>query len=77
MYFAIPYYLTSCIITWEIHSFVILTASKNNKTIKCLLQFHIAEEETKFGFELPDDLQNSIGETLNSDVFLNLKNIDF
>ena len=48
---------------------------KNNKTIKCLLQFHIAEEETKFGFELPDDLQNSISEVLNSDVFLNFSEL--
>ncbi len=49
---------------------------KNNKIIKCLLQFHIAEEETKFGFELPDDLQNSISGVLNSDVFLNLKHVE-
>jgi len=26
-------------------------AAKNNKTINCLLQVHIAEEETKFGFD--------------------------
>jgi pyridoxal phosphate enzyme (YggS family) len=27
---------------------------KNNRKIKCLLQFHIAEEETKFGFDLSE-----------------------
>ena len=27
-------------------------AAKNNRTIKCLLQFHIASEETKFGMDL-------------------------
>ncbi|MFT3981454.1 MAG: YggS family pyridoxal phosphate-dependent enzyme [Ferruginibacter sp.] len=26
-------------------------AAKNNRTIKCLLQVHIAEEDTKFGFD--------------------------
>ena len=27
-------------------------AFKNNKTINCLLQFHIASESTKFGFSI-------------------------
>ncbi|MDD3010848.1 MAG: YggS family pyridoxal phosphate-dependent enzyme [Bacteroidales bacterium] len=29
-------------------------AEKNGKTIRCLLQFHIAEEETKFGLNLQE-----------------------
>lgn len=29
-------------------------ALKNNRTINCLLQFHIASEETKFGFDLSE-----------------------
>ncbi len=29
-------------------------ALKNNRTINCLLQFHIAEEETKFGLEISE-----------------------
>ena len=29
-------------------------AVKNNRTIPCLLQFHIADEETKFGFSLEE-----------------------
>jgi len=28
-------------------------AAKNNRTINCLLQFHIASEETKFGLSMP------------------------
>lgn len=27
---------------------------RNNRKIKCLLQFHIAEEESKFGLDLPE-----------------------
>jgi pyridoxal phosphate enzyme (YggS family) len=30
---------------------------KNSRKIKCLLQFHIAEEETKFGFDLPEAIE--------------------
>lgn len=29
-------------------------AKKNNRIIDCLLQFHIAKEETKYGFDLED-----------------------
>jgi PLP dependent protein len=29
-------------------------AAKNERTIKCLLQVHIAEEETKFGFDMEE-----------------------
>ena len=45
-------------------------ALKNNRIIECLLQIHIAEEETKFGLN-EDDLQN----LLASESFINLKNI--
>lgn len=45
-------------------------ALKNNRTIDCLLQMHIAEEETKFGLD-----QNELEELLNSEVYKNLKNI--
>lgn len=36
-------------------------AEKNNRTIDCLLQFHIADEETKFGLSIEEaqDLLNS------------------
>ncbi len=38
-------------------------AAKNNRVIKCLLQFHIAKEESKFGFDLSevDDFLPKIG----------------
>lgn len=45
-------------------------AEKNNRIILCLLQFHIAEESTKFGFSLEEAI-----EMLNSDDFKMLKNI--
>ena len=42
-------------------------ALKNNRVINCLLQFHIAEESTKFGldFEEAEALLNSSGEFKN------------
>lgn len=45
-------------------------ALKNNRTIDCLLQFFIAQEETKFGFDLDEAL-----EMLGSNEFAALKNI--
>ena len=45
-------------------------ALKNNTIIDCLLQIHIAEEETKFGLN-EDELEN----LLTSESFINLKNI--
>lgn len=36
-------------------------ASKIDKTIKCLLQFHIAEEESKYGFS-PDEVEQFLSE---------------
>jgi PLP dependent protein len=45
-------------------------AQKNNRIIPCLLQIHIAEEETKFGFN-----ELELMEMLNSDEFKLLKHI--
>ena len=45
-------------------------AKKANRVIPCLLQFHIAEEETKFGFSIDE-----VTEMLQSDEFHQLKNI--
>lgn len=45
-------------------------AVKNNRTINCLLQFHIAEEETKFGLDL-EEAKNLI----NSDLFPQFQNV--
>lgn len=47
-------------------------ALKNNRVIDCLLQFHIAEESTKFGLTLEEAL-----ELLNSAEFLSMENIRF
>ncbi len=45
-------------------------AAKNNRVIDCLLQIHIAEEETKFGLDEPEAL-----ELLDSDIYKTLQNI--
>jgi len=45
-------------------------AFKNNRIIPCLLQFHIAEEENKFGFDLEE-----CEEMLQSEKFTKMKNI--
>ena len=45
-------------------------AQKNNRIIDCLLQLHIAEEETKFGLN-----EEELSKLLQSEIFGNLKNI--
>jgi len=45
-------------------------ALKNNRTVNCLLQFHIAKEETKFGLTLPEAEQ-----IVNSKEFAEMKNV--
>ncbi len=45
-------------------------AVKNERVIDCLLQFHIAKEETKFGFSQDEAL-----DLLHTDLFQELKNI--
>ncbi len=45
-------------------------AKKHNRTIDCLLQMHIADEETKFGLN-----EQELNEILNSETFKNLQNI--
>jgi len=45
-------------------------AAKNNRTVKCLLQFHIASEETKFGLDLDEAM-----DLLNNPEFPKLKNV--
>ena len=44
---------------------------KNNRKILCLLQVHIAEEETKFGFD-----ENELLELAQDQAFLQLENIE-
>ena len=45
-------------------------AVKHDRLVDCLLQFHIAEEETKFGLSM-DEAE----EILNSDIFKAMKNV--
>ncbi|MBK7939284.1 MAG: YggS family pyridoxal phosphate-dependent enzyme [Lewinellaceae bacterium] len=45
-------------------------AIKNNRVIDCLLQFHIASEESKFGFD-----ETEAREMISGDIFPRLKNI--
>ncbi|MGX7666184.1 YggS family pyridoxal phosphate-dependent enzyme [Flavobacterium pedocola] len=45
-------------------------ALKNNRVIDCLLQVHIAEEESKFGLD-----EQELNEILSSDALKGLKNI--
>ena len=45
-------------------------AQKNNRIIDCLLQIHIAEEETKFGLN-----EDELKDLLASETFKNLNNI--
>ena len=45
-------------------------AAKNDRVIDCLLQFHIAQESSKFGFD-----EAEVTEMLNSEIFKNLANI--
>ena len=45
-------------------------AQKNNRIIPCLLQFHIAEEDTKFGFDWTE-----VKEMLGSEAYQNFSNI--
>ncbi|MBO5853523.1 MAG: YggS family pyridoxal phosphate-dependent enzyme [Bacteroidales bacterium] len=46
-------------------------AAKNNRVIDCLLQFHIAQEETKFGLDIEEAKS-----LLESESFKNLNNIN-
>lgn len=45
-------------------------ALKNNRIVNCLLQFHIAEEDTKFGLDMDEARQ-----LLQSDEYMKLKNV--
>ena len=44
--------------------------AKNNRTIDCLLQFHIADEDTKFGLDEKEAI-----ELLNSETYQGMNNI--
>lgn len=46
-------------------------AEKHGRTISCLLQMHIAEEDTKFGLDVAE-----LEELLGSDDFKSMKNVE-
>lgn len=46
-------------------------AAKHERSIRCLLQFHIAEEETKYGYDLAE-----IRDMLNSSEFQDLQHVE-
>ena len=46
-------------------------AKKNNRIIKCLLQIYIAQEESKFGFDVTE-----VTQLLNSDELKSFENIE-
>ena len=45
-------------------------AAKHNVVVDCLLQFHIAEEETKFGLDMGE-----ANEILQSDIYKSMQNV--
>lgn len=56
--------------TYKLLKVINSEAVKVGKTVDCLLQFHIAQEETKFGFNIQE-----VTEMIMSDDFTMLKNI--
>jgi pyridoxal phosphate enzyme (YggS family) len=56
--------------SFKLLNIIDLEASRINRVVDCLLQIHIAEEETKFGFSM-----NEISEMTGSDNFRNLNSI--
>ena len=63
-------YLIHAVDNFKLLKIINKEAVKNNRTINCLLQIHIAKEETKFGFSLEE-----IKQMLDNDECQNLKNI--
>jgi len=56
--------------SYRLLSVINAEAEKISRVVDCLLQIHIASEETKFGFSLEE-----LNESLQSDDFQNLKNV--
>jgi PLP dependent protein len=64
-------YLIHSIDSYKLLSEINKQALKNNRVINCLLQVHIAEEETKFGFD-----EKELDETINELANAQMKNIN-
>lgn len=56
--------------SWKLLEEIDKQAEKNERVIDCLLQFHVAEEETKFGLD-----ETEANELLESPAFKALKNV--
>lgn len=70
--YIIPYvHLIHSIDSFKLLQEVDRQAAKHGRTVGCLLQFHIATEETKFGFSMEECEQ-----MLQSPVFSSLKNVE-
>jgi pyridoxal phosphate enzyme (YggS family) len=63
-------YLIHGVDSFKLLKAIDLEAKKVNRIIPCLLQFHIAEEETKFGFSMDELI-----EMLTTPEFGNLQNV--
>lgn len=69
--YIIPYvYMIHSIDSFKLLQEVDRQAAKHNRTVGCLLQFHVATEETKFGFSMDECEQ-----MLQSPEFSSLKNV--
>ncbi len=64
-------YLIHGVDSFKLLQFIDKEAAKCNRIINCLLQFHIAKEETKFGFDM-----NESSQMLGSSDFGLLQNIN-
>ncbi|RLD54361.1 MAG: YggS family pyridoxal phosphate-dependent enzyme [Bacteroidetes bacterium] len=70
-YIASFVYLIHAVDNFKLLKTINKEALKNNRTINCLLQIHIAKEETKFGFSFDE-----IKQMLDSDEYKDLENIN-
>jgi hypothetical protein len=68
----IPYItMIESVDTFKLLSIINSEAQKINRIVNCLLQIHIADEETKFGFSI-----NELNEIGDANGFGNLKNVN-
>jgi pyridoxal phosphate enzyme (YggS family) len=65
-------YLIHAVDSWKLAQEINKQAKKNNRTINCLIQFHIAEEESKFGFSFDEFIEEQKTNNFNS-----LDNVNF
>ena len=56
--------------SWKLLETIDKEAKKHNRVIPCLLQFHVAKEETKFGLNMEE-----ARELLESESYANMKNV--